>query len=76
MNMITVIMQINANVTVFVKKDENGVEKYFKYSEIVCERIGHPVVVMILNVKVCYVFTQCICSLSFAETPIKMTIFN
>ena len=30
----------NANVTVFVKKDENGVEKYFKYSEIVCERIG------------------------------------
>ena len=32
----------NANVTVFVKKDENGVEKYFKYSEIVCERIGHP----------------------------------
>ena len=25
-----------------VKKDENGVEKYFKYSEIVCERIGHP----------------------------------
>ena len=34
----------NANVTVFVKKDENGVEKYLKYSEIVCERIGHPIV--------------------------------
>ena len=32
----------NANVTVIVKKDENGLEKYFKYSEIVCERIGHP----------------------------------
>ena len=34
----------NANVTVIVKQDENGVEKYFKYSEIVCERIGHPIV--------------------------------
>ena len=28
----------NANVM----KDENGLEKYFKYLEIVCERIGHP----------------------------------
>ena len=34
----------NANVTVIVKKDENGLEKYLKYSEIVCERIGHPIV--------------------------------
>ena len=34
----------NANVTVIVKKDENGLEKYLKYSEIVCERIGHPMV--------------------------------
>uniref|UniRef100_A0A1X7VVP4 Uncharacterized protein n=1 Tax=Amphimedon queenslandica TaxID=400682 RepID=A0A1X7VVP4_AMPQE len=34
----------NANVTVIDKQDENGVEKYFKYSEIVCERIGHPIV--------------------------------
>ena len=34
----------NANVTIIVKKDENGLEKYFKYSEIVCERVGHPVV--------------------------------
>ena len=33
----------NANVTVIVKKDENGLEKYFKYSKIVCERIGHPI---------------------------------
>ena len=33
----------NANVTVIVKKDENGLEKYFKYLEIVCERIGHPI---------------------------------
>ena len=32
----------NTNVTVIVKKDENGVPKYFKYSETVCERIGHP----------------------------------
>uniref|UniRef100_A0A1X7VYE5 Uncharacterized protein n=1 Tax=Amphimedon queenslandica TaxID=400682 RepID=A0A1X7VYE5_AMPQE len=33
----------NANVTIIiVQKDENNVEKYFKYSEIVCERIGHP----------------------------------
>ena len=41
----------NANV----KQDENGVEKYFKYSEIVCERIGHPIVCS-SNVKVCCVF--------------------
>ena len=34
----------NPNVTVIVKKDENGLEKYYKYSEIVCERIGHPIV--------------------------------
>ena len=34
----------NENVTVIVKKDENGLEKYLKYSEIVCERIGHPIV--------------------------------
>ena len=34
----------NANVTVIVKKDENGLEKYLKYSEIACERIGHPIV--------------------------------
>ena len=29
---------------VIVKKDENCVEKYLKYSQIVCERIGHPIV--------------------------------
>uniref|UniRef100_A0A1X7VJT2 Uncharacterized protein n=1 Tax=Amphimedon queenslandica TaxID=400682 RepID=A0A1X7VJT2_AMPQE len=34
----------NSNVTVNVKKHDNNVEKYFKYSEIVCERIGHPIV--------------------------------
>ena len=28
----------NVNVTVIVYKDENGLEKYFKYLEIVCER--------------------------------------
>uniref|UniRef100_A0A1X7VGF8 Uncharacterized protein n=1 Tax=Amphimedon queenslandica TaxID=400682 RepID=A0A1X7VGF8_AMPQE len=33
----------NANVTIIVKKDQNNVEKYFQYSEIVCERIGHPI---------------------------------
>uniref|UniRef100_A0A1X7V7T3 Uncharacterized protein n=1 Tax=Amphimedon queenslandica TaxID=400682 RepID=A0A1X7V7T3_AMPQE len=34
----------NSNVTVIVIKDENNVAKYFKYLEIVCERIGHPIV--------------------------------
>ena len=33
----------NPNVIVIVKKDQNGIPKYLKYSEIVCERIGHPV---------------------------------
>uniref|UniRef100_A0A1X7UTK3 Uncharacterized protein n=1 Tax=Amphimedon queenslandica TaxID=400682 RepID=A0A1X7UTK3_AMPQE len=34
----------NLNVMVLVNKDENGIAKYIKYSEIVCERIGHPIV--------------------------------
>uniref|UniRef100_A0A1X7VSV4 Uncharacterized protein n=1 Tax=Amphimedon queenslandica TaxID=400682 RepID=A0A1X7VSV4_AMPQE len=34
----------NSNVTVIVKKDENGIEKYLKYSEIICERTDHPIV--------------------------------
>ena len=48
----------NANVIIIVKKDDNGVEKYLKYSEIVCGKIGHTirVVAMTLNVKVCCVF--------------------
>uniref|UniRef100_A0A1X7UC78 Uncharacterized protein n=1 Tax=Amphimedon queenslandica TaxID=400682 RepID=A0A1X7UC78_AMPQE len=33
----------NPYVTIIVKKDENNVEKYFKYSEIVYEKIGHPI---------------------------------
>ena len=33
----------NANVTEIVKRDDNCVKKYFKYSEIVCNRIGHPI---------------------------------
>ena len=34
----------NPNVRVIVEKDENGLENFLKYSEIVCERIGHPIV--------------------------------
>uniref|UniRef100_A0A1X7T869 Uncharacterized protein n=1 Tax=Amphimedon queenslandica TaxID=400682 RepID=A0A1X7T869_AMPQE len=33
----------NANVTIIVKKDDNNVAKFFKYLEIVCEKIGHPI---------------------------------
>ena len=42
-NVTVIVKRDDANVTVIVKRDENCVEKYLKYSEIVCERIGHPI---------------------------------
>ena len=48
----------NANVTVIVKKDENGLEKYFKYLEIVCERIGHPIMCSSNDTECCVFYAM------------------
>ena len=53
----------NANVTVIVKRDENCVEKYFKYSEIVCKRIGHPIMCS-NNDTACKSMLRILCSAS------------